>query len=227
MTRTHEPAILYFGTPVAILSTCNANGSINLAPMSSIFWLGWRAVLGLGALSQTARNLLERPEVVINLPSACMADQVDRLALTTGCDPVPAAKAQRGYFHIRDKFERAGLTPAQSEVVRPSRVAQAPVQLEAVIEAVHPIAVDDAQLKGRILSFEARIVRVHLHDAILMEREINRVDPDKWRPLIMSFQKFYGLGAQVRPSTLAGIPEALYRSPDVDRARASNTAAPR
>ena len=23
----------------------------------------------------------------------------------------------------------------------------------------------------------------------------NRIDPDKWRPLIMSFQKFYGLAS--------------------------------
>jgi hypothetical protein len=34
----------------------------------------------------------------------------------------------------------------------------------------------------------------------------------------MSFQKFYGLGRQVHASTLAQIPEAMYRSPDVDRA---------
>ncbi|MCH5861867.1 hypothetical protein MMA63_24055, partial [Salmonella enterica] len=50
---TSEPAILYFGTPVALLSTLNDDGSANLAPMSSVFWLGWRAVLGLAAASQT------------------------------------------------------------------------------------------------------------------------------------------------------------------------------
>ena len=54
-----------------------------------------------------------------------------------------------------------------------------------------------------------------------MDGEPNRVDPDKWRPLIMSFQKFYGLAlGQVHESTLAQISELLYRSPDVDRARA-------
>ena len=46
-----------------------------------------------------------------------------------------------------------------------------------------------------------------------------RVDPDKWRPLIMSFQKFYGLGEQVHESGLATIPEILYHNPDMDRAR--------
>jgi hypothetical protein len=53
-----------------------------------------------------------------------------------------------------------------------------------------------------------------------MAGTVDRIDPDAWRPLIMSFQKFYGLGAQVHPSTLASIPEHLYRGKDLERARA-------
>ena len=219
MIVTREPAILYFGTPVAILSSVNADGSANLAPMSSVFWLGWRAVLGLSAASQTAQNLLARGEVVINLPCAAMAPHVDALALTTGAKPVPTYKAQRGYTHVADKFAAAGLTPRASEAVAPPRVAEAPVQLEARIEAVHSLAAEDPSLAGRVLTFEARIVRVHVEDAILVPGEPNRIDPDRWEPLIMSFQKFYGLSGQRHPSRLASIDEASYRSPDVDRAR--------
>jgi hypothetical protein len=40
-----------------------------------------------------------------------------------------------------------------------------------------------------------------------------------WRPLIMSFCRFYGLGQELVESRLARIPEGQYRSPDVDRAR--------
>jgi flavin reductase (DIM6/NTAB) family NADH-FMN oxidoreductase RutF len=157
---------------------------------------------------------------VINLPSVTMADQVDRLALTTGSDPVPAYKKQRGYRHESDKFARAGLTPAASETVSPLRAVEAPVQLEARIEAVHSIAAEDDALRGKILTFEARVLRVRLDSSIILDSDPNRIDPDKGRPLIMSFQKFYGLGEQVRPSTLASIPEAVYRSPDVEKARA-------
>ena len=46
-----EPAILYFGTPVVLISTTNEDGAPNLAPMSSAFWLGWRCMLGLAAAS--------------------------------------------------------------------------------------------------------------------------------------------------------------------------------
>jgi flavin reductase (DIM6/NTAB) family NADH-FMN oxidoreductase RutF len=220
MIVSSEPSILYFGTPVALISSVNPDGGANLAPMSSVFWLGWRAVLGLSAASQTAQNLLRCPEAVINLPSVDMADHVDRLALTTGSDPVPAYKEQRGYRHEAAKFVRAGLTPVPSETVRPMRAREAPVQLEARIEAVHSLAAEDDMLRGKLLTFEARILRVHLHASITMDADPNRIDPDKWRPLIMSFQKFYGLGDQVRPSTLASMPEAVYRSPDVDKARA-------
>jgi flavin reductase (DIM6/NTAB) family NADH-FMN oxidoreductase RutF len=219
MIVSREPAILYFGTPVALISTRNPDGAANLAPMSSVFWLGWRAVLGLAAASQTAQNLLRQGETVINLPSADMADAVDRLALTTGANPVPAYKEGRGYRHAADKFALAGLTAIESEVVSPPRALEAPVQLEARIEAVHALAAEDEAMKGQILTFEARILRVHLDDAILHEDDSHRIDPDKWRPLIMSFQHFYGLGARVRPSRLASIPEAVYRSRDVEKAR--------
>ncbi|MEV5885096.1 flavin reductase family protein [Streptomyces sp. NPDC052020] len=214
-----EPGILYFGTPVVLLATANEDGTPNLAPMSSAFWLGWRGVLGLGAASQTARNLLRTRECVLNLPSDSLAPAVDRLALTTGSDPVPPRKHARGYRHVADKFERAGLTPVPSETVEPPRAGECPVALEAVVEAVHPIGEDDEALRGKILTFEVRVQRVHVHEAIRAEGAADRIDPDRWRPLIMSFQHFYGLGPRVHPSTLASIPERLYRGPDTDRAR--------
>jgi flavin reductase (DIM6/NTAB) family NADH-FMN oxidoreductase RutF len=123
---------------------------------------------------------------------------------------------------VHEKFARAGLTPIASETVSPPRAMEAPVQLEARIEAVHAIAAEDETMAGKILTFEARILRVHLAESILLAGDPNRIDPDQWRPLIMSFQKFYGLGTQVRPSTLSSIPEAVYRSPDVDKARAAS-----
>jgi hypothetical protein len=65
---------------------------------------------------------------------------------------------------------------------------------------------------------ELRIVRVHVEESILMKGNPNRIDPAKWRPLIMSFQKFYGLGSELQHSILSEIPEALYRTPDMEKA---------
>lgn len=212
MHRLQNPAILYFGTPVVLVSTLNEDGSANLAPMSSIFWLGWRCMIGLAATSKTTANILRSGECVLNLPDESMAAAVDRLALTTGSDPVPSGKAKRGYVHCADKFARAGLTADGSGIVAPPRVRECPVQLEARLEATHQMAVRD--WPGGAQCFELRVLRAHIHDSISMRGETDRVDPDLWRPLIMSFQKFYGLGDQLEPSTLAQVPEQMYRTPD-------------
>ena len=163
---TIEPGILYFGTPVVLVSTVNEDGSPNLAPISSAFWLGWRAVLGIGTSSQTTRNLLRRGEGVLNLPSDALAPAVDRLALTTGSDPVPRRKHERGYVHVADKFGLAGLTPVPSETVAPPRVAECPVAMEVVVEAVHPLAEDDERQRGGVAVIEVRVQRVLVHDAV-------------------------------------------------------------
>lgn len=226
MHITAEPNILYFGTPVVLIASSNVDGSPNLAPMSSAFWLGWRCMLGLGAASQTAQNLLRSRECTLNLPSDALVGQVDRLALTTGRDPVPPYKSARGYRHVADKFAHAGFTADASATIAPPRVRECPVQMEAVVEGVHPLAQDDEKLRGAVLAFEVRIQRVWLDEALLMDGRPDHVDPDRWRPLIMSFQKFYSLTpGQLHPSMLATIPERSYRSPDVDRARQAVPAA--
>ncbi|RWY52416.1 flavin reductase family protein [Mucilaginibacter gilvus] len=213
-----QTSILYFGTPVVLVSTKNENQTDNLAPMSSIFWLGWRCIIGLAAASKTTQNLLRTRECVLNLPSVHQAGAVNLLAKTTGSNPVPIGKVQKGYRYHQDKFELAGLTKQTSETVQAPRVNECPVQMEAVVEAVHGLAEHDADMRGKILTFELLIKRVYLDESILMDGHPNHVDPDTWKPLIMSFQQFYGLGEQVHPSTLAEIPEHLYNTPDREKA---------
>lgn len=220
MHKSIEPAILYFGTPVAIISTLNEDGASNLAPISSVFWLGWRCMIGMENLSKTPQNLLRTKECVINLPSEKEIASVDRLALTTGSRPVPAHKQQRGYRYVANKFEIAGLTPLDSETVASPRVQECPVQIEATLTGTYHMAEDDARQRGFISCFELRVQRVHIEESLLVNGEQDRIDPDQWRPLIMSFQRFYGLGMELQKSRLVSIPERSYRSPDIDYARA-------
>jgi flavin reductase (DIM6/NTAB) family NADH-FMN oxidoreductase RutF len=213
MHQVTQPAILYFGTPVVLVSTVNEDGTFNLAPMSSAWWLGQRCVLGLAVGSKTTQNLRRTGECVLNLPSDAMAAQVDRIARTTGSNPVPEGKARRGYRHVGQKFETAGLTPVGSLVVKAPRALECPVQLEAVLEEVHPIGDQDPAWRGRSMALHVAIRKVHAATDILADGESDRIDPDKWRPLIMSFQHFYGLAPdKVHGSELAKIPEAAYRA---------------
>ncbi|MCA5894822.1 flavin reductase family protein [Isoptericola sp. NEAU-Y5] len=208
-----DPAILYFGTPVVLLSSTNDDGSTNLMPMSSVFWLGHHAVLGIGARSHTAHNLRRRPELVLNLASPAVVTHVDRLALTTGRSDVSPWKARAGYVFTPDKFAAASVTPLESATVRPQRVAECQVHLEAVVRQVRPLGArpgDDVDA-ARQLNVEAEVTRVWVDPAIRLAGHRDRIDPDRWRPLVMSFQKFYGLGDQVHPSRLATIDEDHYR----------------
>jgi flavin reductase (DIM6/NTAB) family NADH-FMN oxidoreductase RutF len=213
MHTTIDPAILYFGTPVVLVSSTNPDGSANLAPISSAWWLGKSCLLGFGARSQTPANILRTGECVLNLPSVAQVAAVDRLAKTTGSSPVPPHKIRMGYRHEKDKFGIAGLTPLSSETVTPPRVAECPIHLEAVLEGTHPLAQGDPERAGYLVALEVRVARVHVEEGIRMPGSANRIDPERWRPLIMNFCQFFGLGDIVHPSTLAEIPESAYRPP--------------
>jgi flavin reductase (DIM6/NTAB) family NADH-FMN oxidoreductase RutF len=117
--RTIEPKILYFGTPVALISSLSEDGSTNLAPISSFWALGWSAMLGLLGETKTADNLARVPECVVNIPSPEMWQQVEKQAPLTGKDPVPDLKAHQFRFEP-DKFGVSGLSPMPSEVVSQS-----------------------------------------------------------------------------------------------------------
>jgi len=199
MHKTIEPTILYFGTPVALISTLNPDGSPNLAPMSSVWWLGWSCILGLGQMGQTSDNLIRTRECVINLPSVDMVSHVDRLAMTTGKDPVPDKKRQWGYQYEPDKFGIAGLTPDKSEVVQPPRVRECPVQMEGIVHDFRPFG---KNVGANV--FEVHILKLHVEESLLMgDGPRPHIDPVRWRPLIMSFCRFFGLAGEVHPSRLA------------------------
>lgn len=210
MHHVIEPSIHYWGTPVVLISTLNEDGSTNLAPMSSAWWLGWSCMLGLDASSKTTENLRRAKECVLNLPSDSMAEAVNRLALTTGSQPVPVHKKLLGYRHAPDKFEAAGLTPKPSSLVAPQRAHECPVQLEAVVEDVRPFARGDARMGVPTVCVELRIVKVHAHPDLLMQGHAHRIDPDQWHPLLMSFREFYGRGERLQKSRLGRGPEEAY-----------------
>jgi flavin reductase (DIM6/NTAB) family NADH-FMN oxidoreductase RutF len=187
--QTIAPKILYFGTPVVLLTSENPDGTANLAPMSSAWALGQTVLLGVGVEGQTARNLRERPELVINLPSPELWPQVERLAPLTGRHPVPEAK-QGTFRYEPDKFAAAGLTPQPSELVRPPRVAQCPLQFEAKAARVLP------DVAGSFLIVEAQVLRVHAAPELVVPGT-EHVDPGAWSPLIYNFRHYFGLGAEL------------------------------
>jgi flavin reductase (DIM6/NTAB) family NADH-FMN oxidoreductase RutF len=210
MHRTIAPAIHYWGTPVILVSTLNADGTVNVAPMSSAWWLGWSCMLGFDASSQTVTNLKRERECVLNLASESNVDAVNRLTRTTGSRRVPFHKAAMGWRHEADKLARAGLTAVASHVVRAPRIAECPVQLEAKVVSVRPFARGDGRMAVPACATEVHIQETHVEESLL--RGEDRIDPDRWRPLIMSFRELFSLAANARetPSRLARGPESAW-----------------
>ena len=210
MHQTIEPAIHYWGTPVALISSLNQDGSTNIAPMSSVWWLGWSCMLGLDASSRTVENLRRHRACVINLPSDTMAAQVNALALTTGSPDVPLHKKLLGYRHTPDKFGTAGLTPAPMADGWPHAVRECPVQLEGEVVSLRPFATQDPRMAVPAVAVEVRLLRVHADSSLLQPEHPHRIDPDRWHPMFMSFRHLFGRGDRLDKSTLARGPEEAY-----------------
>lgn len=157
------PKILYFGTPVVLLTTLNEDGSSNITPMSSAWALGNHIILGLGGSGHGLANLRRHGECVVNVASPELWQKVEALASLTGASPVPDDK--RGVFRYeKDKFAVSDLTAVPSHKVLPDRIIECPLQIET---KVVNIRMTGESTRFGIIEVEA--VTVHAHEGILLD----------------------------------------------------------
>lgn len=204
--RVINPSVLYVGTPAYLVATLNPDGTPNLAPASSHFALGKTLVIGLEEGGQSLENVRRHPEVTVNFPRADQWQHVERLAGVTGRSPVPAEKTG-AYEFEPDKFGRAGLTPQASLNVRVPRVAEAPLQVEAVVRRI------TESVSGEFALVEAEFVCVHAAPEITVPGT-DHLNPEAWHPLIYSYRHFFDRGPEVgwtRKSPIATLPAAVDR----------------
>ncbi|MFI6166774.1 flavin reductase family protein [Nocardia sp. NPDC051052] len=197
MHRVVDLKILYFGTPVVLISTRNPDGTANLAPMSSAWWLGDQCMLGMNTASRTTQNLVRERECVLNLPASGLAAAVDRLALLSGAPEMTPHKIEKGYRYEPDKFAAAGLSPLPAELVAAPRVAECPIQLECEVLSSQPFGIDT-----ECLAHSMRVLRAHVAEELIIPGT-QHVDPMGWDPLIMKFCEFFGEATPLHPSRLA------------------------
>jgi flavin reductase (DIM6/NTAB) family NADH-FMN oxidoreductase RutF len=158
--------------------------------MSSFWALGWTLMLGLLDETKTAENLARHPECVVNLPSPDMWEHVEKLAPLTGKNPVPEKKSKQFRFE-KDKFTAAGLTGMPAEFVKPCRVAECPIQMEARVIRLHRMEGQMLNGLGGGVAAEVEIIRVHAAEEYL--KGSNYIDPSKWSPLIYNFRHYFRL----------------------------------
>ena len=146
--------------PIAFASTVDQNGRHNLAPFSYfnvfsakppiVIFSPARRMRG-NTTKHTLDNVLEVPEVVINLVDYAM---VHACSLASGDFPAGVSE-----------FEKAGLTAVASDLVRPMRVAESPVQLECEVMRVESLG--DEGGAGQLVICE--IKRMHFREDVLNE----------------------------------------------------------
>ncbi|QNK03064.1 flavin reductase family protein [Dyella telluris] len=193
-TRVIRPSILYFGTPVVLITTRNPDGTINITPMSSAWALADRVVIGLAGGGQGLANLHRERECVLNFASEAMHHGVERIAPTTGCQPVPGWKQANGYRHEPDKFALGGWHALPSLSVQPPRIRECPLQMEArvMLDIERPL---DAWRDGAggYTIIELEVLHVHAHDDVTVP-DTQHVDPQRYRPLFYLFRHYVGPG---------------------------------
>lgn len=168
----HDPfKALVVPRPIGWISTLDANGRANLAPYSFFNACSGRppvVMIGTEAHPEgphpkdTQRNIEATGEFVCNLATYDLREAVNRTSA----------------FTEADEFEHAGLEKAPSELVRPPRVAAAPVHLECrYLQSVPLPAGEDGRAATVVLG---QVVGIHIDEAVLTD---GRVDIAKLRPI--------------------------------------------
>jgi flavin reductase (DIM6/NTAB) family NADH-FMN oxidoreductase RutF len=154
--------------PIAFVSSLSAEGEPNLAPYSFFNVFGSNPPIAVFSSNRRVRdnstkdtfsNVEATREVVINLVSH---DIVHQMTL-----------ASVEYPHGVSEFAKAGLTPLPSEVVKPFRVKESPVQFECKVEQMIPTG----EGGGAGTLMVCRILRMHLSEHIFDEND--KIDPQR------------------------------------------------
>ncbi|MFN7640809.1 MAG: flavin reductase family protein, partial [bacterium] len=144
--------------PIALASTLDRAGNPNLAPFSYFNLFSAQPPIVIfspnrsgrtNELKDTARNVIETGEVVINLVSHAIVEQQN----------LASCEYPRGV----NEFEKAGLTPLASTVVKPARVAESPAQLECTVREVMMLGTTGGS--GVLVICEVKMI--HLMEAAL------------------------------------------------------------
>lgn len=158
--KTINPSILYYGTPVILLNTLNEDGTTNISPISSSWALGDCVVLGIGTGGKALENMERHSECVINVPGPSMWENVERLAPYTGKNPVPAEKKEHGFMYHKDKYEISGLTSIESNRVKPARIRECPIQIEAKVKDVRILTILLILRSSKLKPYRCMFIRI-------------------------------------------------------------------
>lgn len=148
--------------PIAFASTVDSAGNVNLSPFSffnafgsnppTLIFSPARRVRD-NSIKHTLENVMEVPEVVINVVDFAMVNQMS----------LSSTEYPKGV----NEFVKAGFTEAASEKVRPPRVQESPVAMECIVKQV--ISMGEQGGAGNLIVCE--IVAMHIREDVMDENK--------------------------------------------------------
>ena len=144
--------------PICFATTIDKQGNVNLSPFSFFNMFSTNPPLCIfspsrrvrdGSNKHTLENVLEVKECVINIVNYPMVQQM--------------SLASTDYGKGVNEFEKAGFTMLPSVLVKPPRVAEAPVQMECIVKEV--IHLGDQPGAGNLILAEIKMI--HIQENIL------------------------------------------------------------
>lgn len=144
--------------PICFASTIDTEGNVNLSPFSFFNMFSTNPPMCIFSPARRVRdnttkhsleNVLAVKECVINIVNYAMVQQT--------------SLASTEYAKGVNEFEKAGFTMLESHLVKPPRVAEAPVQLECIVKEV--IALGDQHGAGNLVLAEIKLI--HIKEDIL------------------------------------------------------------
>ena len=148
--------------PIAFVSTISPDGEVNLAPYSFFNAVSYDTVIfsssrNVGNKSKdTLRNIEETGEFVVNIVVDSIAEAMN----------ATAAEFPEGV----DEFEIAGLTHAPSQIVKPPRVAESPVNIECKLDQIVQIGSGEHE-HGLVIG---TILLMHVRDDVIDGHRIDQ-----------------------------------------------------
>lgn len=144
--------------PICFVSTIDRLGNINLSPFSFFNMFSTNPPICVFSPARRVRdsttkhsleNVRDVPECVINIVNYEMVQQTSLASVE--------------YPKGTNEFIKAGFTQLPSELVKPPRVAESPVQLECLVRQVIPLG-ENAGAGNLVV---AEIKRIHIREEIL------------------------------------------------------------
>lgn len=144
--------------PIAFASTIDNQGKANLSPFScfNVFGVNPSTLIfspsrsgRTNELKDTYLNVKEVPEVVINMVTYSMVEQVN----------LASTEFPRGV----NEFYKSGFTPVPSEKIKPFRVKESPVQIECKVREV----IETGTGAGSANLIICEVLLIHVNDKAL------------------------------------------------------------